>query len=203
MVKRNSKEASPAPAATGAAEGRRIPDVESASWNAALSNYKEQIILYNFAGAAEAIKNARLNDASLKQAKETAEKKARWLINWKNNLIYDLNRGHFSGAFTDSSGAQYTGIASATDESLSLKLPHGIARVTWEKLSPKTLFKVSTSFIQPGTPHAADQQWRCAVFASEFGQAEVARQLAEAAAKAKPEYREQISQVFPHIPQVR
>ncbi len=201
-VKRNPKEADRAPAATRALEGRN-PDVESASWNTALSNYKEQIILYNFAGAAEAIKNARLNNASLKQAKETAEKKARWLIDWKNNLIYDLNRGHFSGAFTDSSGAQYTGIASATDESLSLKLPHGIARVTWEKLSPKTLFKVSTSFIQQGAPHAADQQWRCAVFASEFGQAEIARQLAEAAAKAKPEYQEQMSRVFPDIPQVR
>ncbi len=203
VVKRNSKEASPAPAATGAAEGRRIPDVESASWNAALSNYGEQIALYNFAGAAEAIKNAKLSDASLKQAKEAAEKKAQWLIAWKNNLIYDLNRVHFSGAFTDSSGSQYTGIASATDESLSLKLPHGIARVTWEKLSPKTLFKVSTSFIQRGTPQAADRQWRCAVFASEFGQAEIARQLAEAAAKTKPLYREQISQVFPDIPQVR
>ena len=202
-VKRNPKEAGPAPSATRAAEGRNIPDVESASWNTVVSNYRDQIALYNFAGAAEAIKNARLSDASLKQAKETAEKKARWLIDWKNNLIYDLNRVHFSGAFTDSSGAQYTGIASATDESLSLKLRHGIARVTWEKLPPKTLFKVSTSFIQRGAPQAADQQWRCAVFASEFGQAEIARQLAEAAAKAKPQYRKQISQVFPDIPQVR
>jgi len=63
------------------------------------------------------------------------------------------------------------------------------------------LFKVSTSFIQPSATDAADRQWRCAVFASEFGQRETARQFAEAAAKAKPQYREQISRVFPDIPQ--
>ena len=203
VVKRNPEEGSPARAATRPEEGRKIRDVEAASWNTALSSYREQVAVYNFTGAAEAIKNAKLSDASRKQAKETAEKKAQWLIAWKNNLIYDLNRVHFSGAFTDTSGAQYIGIASATDESLSLKLPHGIARVTWEKLSPKTLFKASTSFIQRGAPDAADRQWRCAVFASEFGQTEIARQLADAAAKAKPQYREQISKVFPDSPQTR
>jgi serine/threonine protein kinase len=181
--------------------GRKIRDLETASWNAALANYREQIALYNFTGADGVIKSVQLSDASLKQAKETAEEKAQWLIAWKNNLIYDFNRAHFSGAITDSSGAQYTGIASATDESLSLRLRHGIARLTWEKLSPKTLFKVSASFIQPSATDAADRQWRCAVFASEFGQTEIARQFAEAAAKAKPQYREQISKVFPDVPQ--
>src|SRR5207245_3396261 len=119
-VKRNPKQADWVPAATRALEGRN-PDVESASWNTALSNYKEQIILYNFAGAAEAIKNARLNDASLKQAKETAEKKARWLINWKNNLIYDINQENFYGAFADSRGVQYPVLACSTEAIVRLK----------------------------------------------------------------------------------
>src|SRR5260370_9329541 len=136
--------------------GRKIRDLETASWNAAFANYREQIALYNFTGAAGVIKSVRLSDASLKQAKETAEKKAQWLIAWKNNLIYDFNRAHYSGAITDSSGAQYTGITSATDESLSLKLPHGIPRLTWEKLSPNARFKVSTSFIPPTATAPAD-----------------------------------------------
>jgi hypothetical protein len=37
------------------------------------------------------------------------------------------------------------------------------------------------------------------VFASETGQTEAARELAEAAAKAKPEYREQIPQLLRDI----
>jgi Protein kinase domain len=174
-------------------EGKKTRDLEIASWNAALASYKEQVALYNFADAVEAIKNMRLSDASLKRAKETAEKKGQWLVDWKNDLMKDLNDTHFSGALADRNGEQYTGIAGATDKSLSLKLPYGIARVTWTELSPQALLNVSTSFIQPTAPDAADRQWRCAAFASETGQAEVARQLADSAAKTKPQYRDQIS----------
>ena len=173
----------------------------SASWNAGLSRYKEQVALYNFADAVEAIKNMRPSDASLKRAKETAERKGQWLVDWKNDLMKDLNDTHFSGALADRSGEQYTGIAGATDKSLSLKLRHGIARVTWAELSPQALLNVSTSFIQPTAPDAADRQWRCAVFASETGQAEVARQLADTAAKTKPQYRDQISALFSDVSQ--
>jgi hypothetical protein len=176
-----------------AGEGKKTRDLEIASWNAALASYREQVALYNFADAAEAIKNVRLSDASLKRVRETAEKKGQWLVDWKNDLMKDLNDTHFSGALADRSGQQYTGIAGATDKSLSLKLRYGIARVTWAELSPQALLNVSTSFIQPTAPDAADRQWRCAVFASETGQAEVARQLADAAAKTKPQYRAQIS----------
>jgi hypothetical protein len=177
-------------------EKKKTRDLEIASWNAALAGYKEQIARYNFVEASEAIKNVRLNDASLKPARDTAEKKAKWLIDWKNDLIKHLNDAHFSGGLADRSGEQYTGIASATDKSLSLKLPYGIARVPWTELSPEALLRVSTSFIQPTAPDAADRQWRCAVFASETGQAEAARQLADAAEKTKPEYRDQISVLF-------
>jgi tRNA A-37 threonylcarbamoyl transferase component Bud32/predicted RNA-binding Zn-ribbon protein involved in translation (DUF1610 family) len=190
----------------GAARGgieNKIRNVENGPWNSALANYRAQIALYNFPQAAVAIRSAKLSDASLKQAKEATEKKAQWLIDWKNNLIGDLNRAHFSGAFTDSSGAQCTGITSANDESLSLRLPYGITRVAWAKLPPKALLTVSKSFIKPGARDAADRQWRSAVFASETGQTEAARQLADEAAKAKPQYQEQIPQIFPDIPQPR
>jgi serine/threonine protein kinase len=193
----------PASVATRGENGRKILDLETTSWNTAFANYRGQLARYNFAEASEAIKNVRLSDASLKQAQKTAEKRAQWLIDWKTKLIADLNRAHFSGALAGSSGAQYTGIAGATDENLSLKLPYGIARLMWQELVPKTLLTVSISFVQPSAPDTADRQWRCAAFASEFGQAEVGRQLAEAAGKAEPQYREQISQLFPDFPQSR
>ena len=177
--------------------------LERGPWNRAVANYKEQVALYNFPAAAEAIKNVKLFGPSFKQAQETKEKKAQLLIDWKTALIEDLNHAHFSGVIEDSSGTRYAGIASATDEGLSMKLPYGIAWVTWDKLSPKALLAVSESFIKPGARDAADRQWRCAVFASETGQMEAARQLAEAAAKGNPEYREQISVLFPDNPQTR
>jgi hypothetical protein len=211
-VKTDAKDKSPAqrlvnPQSAGVAarseNEKKVLKLETAPWNAALANYREQIALYDFAAAREAIKDVQLSDASLKQAQEATEKRAQWLIDWKNNLIDDINRAHFSGAISDNSGAKYTGIAGATDQSLSLKLPYGIARVTWKDLSPKTLLTVSTSFVTPNAADAPDRQWRCAVFASEFGQAGVARQLAEAAAKVKSQYHDQISQLFPPPSQFR
>ena len=175
--------------------------LERGPWNRALAKYKEQVALYHFGEAADTIRNVRLIGAYFKPAKEVAEKRAQLLFDWKNTLVGDLNRVHFSGTLTDKSGTQYTGIASAADESLSMKLPYGIARVKWEQLSPQELLAVSKSFIQPGTNDAADRQWLCAVFASETGQTEAARELADAAVKAKPEYKEQISVLFPGNPQ--
>jgi Protein kinase domain len=160
-VKLNAKDKSPehravnpqpAGVATRAENEKKILALETAPWNAALANYREQIALYDFVAAREAIKDVQLSDASLKQEQEATEKRAQWLIDWKNNLIDDINRAQFSGAISDSSGAKYTGIAGATDQSLGLKLPYGIARVTWTELLPKTLLTVSTSFIKPNAP---------------------------------------------------
>jgi hypothetical protein len=175
--------------------------LERGPWNRALANYKEQIALYHFGQAADAIRNVRLFGTYFKPAKEVAEKRAQLLFDWKKTLIGDLNRIRFSGTLSDSRGTQYTGIAGATDDSLSMKLPYGIERVTWEQIPPHQLLAVSRSFIAPGARDAADRQWRCAVFASETGQTEAARQLAEAAATAKPEYREQISSLFSGVSQ--
>jgi hypothetical protein len=175
--------------------------LDRGQWNKALANYRGQVALYQFAQAAEGIRNVKLIGAYYKPAKEVAEKRAQFMSEWKNTLIDDLNRTHFSRALTDSSGAQYTGIVSATDEGLTMKLPFGIAWITWDKLSPKEILAVSKSFIDPVARGAADRQWSCAVFASETGQTETARELAEAAARAKPEYMEQISVLFPGMSQ--
>jgi hypothetical protein len=79
-----------------------------------------------------------------------------------------------------------------------LKLPYGIGRVPWSKLAPKTLLSISTSFIRPNAPDTADRQWLCAAYANATGQGDAARQLAEAAAKLKPEYRDQMALLFAH-----
>jgi len=171
-------------------------------WNKALANYREEVALYHFAQAAEGVRNVKLIGTYYRPSEEIAEKRALLMSDWKNALIDDLNRAHFLGPLTDSSGAQYTGIVSATDEGLTMKLPYGIAWITWDKLSPKEILAVSKSFIDPGAPGAAERQWRCAVFASETGQTEAARELAEAAAKMKPEYKEQISVLFPDVHQM-
>ncbi|PYL57890.1 MAG: hypothetical protein DMF30_04670 [Verrucomicrobia bacterium] len=124
-------------------------------------------------------------------------KKAQWLADWKNKLIVDLTRAHFSGSIADIDGARYNGIVGADPEKLMLKTRYGIVGLPWAKLQPKKLLAVSASFIWPEARDAGDRQWLCAVFANETGQTDAARQFAESAAKAKPKYREQIPLLLP------
>src|SRR5437762_4501615 len=133
---------------------------------------------------------------SQKELGAAAQKKAQWLAAWKKRLIDDLNHKQFSGAFVDTSGAEYTGVTSADNQTVALKLPYGIARVPWSKLPPETLLTIATSFIQPNAPDAADRQWLCAVSANATHQGDAARQLAEAAVQSRPEYRGQINLLF-------
>jgi tRNA A-37 threonylcarbamoyl transferase component Bud32/predicted RNA-binding Zn-ribbon protein involved in translation (DUF1610 family) len=174
-------------------QGRqKVLEHEAPTWNAVVGNYKRKITTYDFAGARDAVKAAKVSLPSLREEQVGLQKKAEWLIAWKNKLIDDLNRTHFSGAIADG-GAQYTGIDGANLQNLVLKNPYGSARFPWTKLTPKTLLSVSTSFIRPNMPDAADREWLSAVFAAETGDPKTATDLAEKAATAKPEYRSQIS----------
>jgi hypothetical protein len=173
-------------------EKKKLLDQETPAWNAALAAYRQKVAIYDFAGARDAINAAKVSEESLRAAQAGLQKRAQWLIQWKAKLMDDLNRTHFGGTISEG-GAQYTGIDGATADKLSLKNPYGSAQFPWTKLPPTTLLSVAVSFIKPTVPDAADRQWYSAVFAAETGQNDAARDLAEKAANAKPEYRDQIS----------
>ena len=182
-------------------ERKKILDQEGPLWKAALANYKQKVAAYDFSGARDAINAAKVSEASLREAQGILQKKAQWLVDWKNKLIEDINRTHFSGTITDMSGVQYSGIDTATAQNVSMKIgPYGSAQIAWTKLPPKTLLVVSTSFIKPGTIDVADRQWLGAVFAVETGQIDTARSLADSAAKTKPEYGKNIGPLFAPTP---
>ncbi len=175
----------------------KLVDHETVSWNAALANYKEHVAVYDFSGAGAAINPVQITASALKKSQTAMLKKAQWLADWKNKLIVDLTRAHFSGSIADIDGARYNGIVGADPEKLMLKTRYGIVGLPWAKLQPKKLLAVSASFIWPEARDAGDRQWLCAVFANETGQTDAARQFAESAAKAKPKYREQIPLLLP------
>ena len=178
--------AAPPPPSTGSSKEKPL-------WDAALVAYRKQIAVYNFAGALAVIEKTAVTEPALKEQQDIAKKKARWLIEWKQKLIVDLNRAGFPGPITDIGGVEYkAAITGATETRVIQKLPYGVGELDWNKLSPKTLITISNSFIGASRPDAADRQWRCAVFASETGQVDAARRFAEAAAKTKSEYRDQL-----------
>jgi serine/threonine protein kinase len=194
------KRVPPATGATGGEKTQSFPDSSkrgSLSWDVAVIAYNQQIGRYNFAAARASIQEAQVSDASRKRSRRAMVKIAQWLVDWKQRLIADLNHTQFSGVLTDANGTQYSGIVAANDEQLMLQTRYGITGSSWTMLTPKMLLAISASFIWPDTPETADRQWLCAVFASETGQMEAARQFVEAAANAKPEYRQQIPLLLP------
>jgi tRNA A-37 threonylcarbamoyl transferase component Bud32/ribosomal protein S27AE len=179
-------------AAAATQPSKRAPNDEMAAWNSVLAKYRERVRSYDFAGALAAVRSAKLHDPQLKTAQDRAAEKARWLIEWKDQLIADVSQHGFNGAITDLEGNSYNGIAAANATHLMMKLPYGLADSDWMQFSPVALLGVATALSPPDGPEVADRKWRCAMFATEIRQKDFARSLAESAANVKPEYRERV-----------
>src|SRR6267143_1590976 len=150
--------------------------------NLALESYRRLAAVYDFTGAASAIRKVKLTEPSLRETQRNYQNAADWLAEWKATLINDLNAHGYNGAVI-ASDTQYNGIAGATANKLKMKVPYGSAETTWLKVPAATLVTVSSSFATD-----ADRQWRCGVFAWTIGQTNAARQLFDAACSAKPSY---------------
>jgi eukaryotic-like serine/threonine-protein kinase len=157
---------------------------ETPRWNAALESYRRLAAIYDFTGAAGAIRKVKLTEPSLKQVQSNYQNAADWLAQWKATLINDLNAHSYNGAVV-ANDTQYNGIAGATANKLKMKVPYGSAETDWLKVPAATLVTLSNSFATD-----ADRKWRCGVFAWATGQTDTARQLFDAACSAKPSYSE-------------
>ncbi|MFL6530624.1 MAG: serine/threonine-protein kinase [Chthoniobacterales bacterium] len=114
------------------------------------------------------------------------------LAKWKSTLAKDLATGAYKAPIT-MGATTHEGVQTANEREITLRIaPYGGAAIPWDKFPPATLLQLSRAFIRPGAPDAAERQWLAAVYAESTAQTDAARQLADEAAKAKPEYREQM-----------
>jgi hypothetical protein len=173
-----------APKSTQEKQQRELVARETPQWNTALESFRRRAAIYDFTGAAAAIRRVKLTEPSLREMQRNYQNAADWLVQWKATLISDLNAHTYSGAVVVND-TQYNGIAGATANRLKMKVPYGSAETDWLKLPGATLVTVSSSFATD-----ADRQWRCGVFAWVIGQSNAARQLFDAACSAKPSYKE-------------
>ncbi|MDQ6624283.1 MAG: protein kinase, partial [Verrucomicrobiota bacterium] len=130
-------------------------------------------------------------------AKEEFEKrKPALLAEWKTKLVRDLAKGTYAASIP-MGATTYQGISGANEREITLRIaPYGGAPVTWDKFPPSILLSIARTFIRPGAPDTAEREWLSAIYAQSTGQPEVARTLAEEAAKAKPEYTEPMRWLF-------
>jgi hypothetical protein len=82
----------------------------------------------------------------------------------------------------------YTGARKADETRIAFVVPYGEVETDWAKIPADVLLRMSNTLIDPKAADAAERQWLSAVFASATDQAAAARELSEAAIKAKPEY---------------
>src|SRR5205085_11869861 len=134
--------------------------------------------------AAAVMRKLTVTEPSLKQTQNSYQHVADWLEEWKATLINDLNTDGYNGLVI-ANNTQYSGVAGATANKLSMKLRYGVAEIDWLKVAPPSLLTISTSFATD-----ADRQWRCGVFAWAIGQTNAAQKLLDAGCAAKPSYNE-------------
>jgi hypothetical protein len=187
-------------AANPPAEQQTKQQSESATpdLNGAVAAYHQKVAVYDFAGALAAVASVQVSDPKLKSQHEAFVQKARWLAEWKEQLITAINERGFTVNITDKTNVAYAGIASANETRLTMKLPYGQIQIEWTKLTPQTLLALATAMIPPRAHDAADRQWRCAVFAAETEQPVDAQRLGRAAASAQPGYRASLPLLSQH-----
>ncbi|HEX4638079.1 MAG TPA: hypothetical protein VH170_01185 [Chthoniobacterales bacterium] len=124
------------------------------SWKTAIKNYRQQIKTYHFADAYAGMNNLTVERDSWKQSRSLMMTTAQRLMKWKKLLITDLNDRHYFAPVRDKFGIRYQGIQSATEQSLSVKVPYGTEQLPWTKFRSETLISVANSFIRKGSPDA-------------------------------------------------
>ncbi len=123
---------------------------------------------------------------------------AKWtdaLAKFKTTLVADINASAaapYAQQIKRRNGAIVPGAAARANElGVEIHTPYGNTPLTWTDASPDTMYRMGRYFIKPDlSPDAkAERQWVCGAFAIYAGKKAEARELLNAAAEAKPEYK--------------
>ncbi len=175
---------------------------ESPGWQTTLAAARNAEAGYQFSEAVVISENAKVTATALQQERDDALQRARWLADWKNQLIADINGTGFGGAVTDIHGVRYDGpVRRANATELELRTRYGRVMVRWLNLSPSMLLSMSTAFIRAGFSGTAEREWQSAIFAQATAQAQPANELATKAAAAEAKFRDLLPRFFPDAKQ--
>jgi hypothetical protein len=168
-------------------EQKRLLAEQTPVWESALAEARRHLPTYDFTAALATIDRAPITELSLKQRQAEERKKIAWLHKWKATLIDDINRGRLTAPI-EVSGVNYTGASKADETRIAFVVPYGVVETDWVKIPAATLLRMSNTLIDAKAEDAAERQWLSAVFAAVTDQPAAARELSDAAIKAKPEY---------------
>ena len=130
-----------------------------------------------------------------KHEQQSLLKRADALAKFKTMLVADVNAATYPQKIVRKNGQAAIGVASKANEvGVALTTPYGNSSLVWTEFSLDTMYKMGRYFIRPEMTAEvkADRQWLCGTFAILAGKKAEARELLNAAAGAKPQYKDDL-----------
>ena len=146
---------------------------------------------YRFAEAAATIQDVDVKLDSSIEEKKLLAKRIGWLVQFKRQLIQDVNASACVAPIQRKNGQPVgIGVAKATDDQLEVRLQFGSLPVKLSEISPKSILQMAGYYMRvPQQPAAlADRQWRAGVFCLFTQLVTEGQSLMDAAAPQNPEY---------------
>ncbi|MEQ1852526.1 MAG: serine/threonine-protein kinase [Chthoniobacteraceae bacterium] len=122
---------------------------------------------YRFEEAAAAIGAVEVKLPRSIEERNLLAKRIEWLVQFKRQLISDLNTGGCTLPLQRKTGQQILGgVVRAAEDKLEIRVQFGSLPIAWSDLSPLSVLQMAGFYMQPTLPPAvlADRQWRAGVF---------------------------------------
>ncbi len=146
---------------------------------------------YRFKDAQSVIQATKVTLPDLVKERELLLRRVDWLVQFKDQLIRDLNAAGYTAVLQRRNGQQIAGgVAHASELQLDIRVQFGNVPITWADLAPQSVLAMAKSFIKPTlAPEAqADRAWQAGVFCIFTELPDYDALMTEAAA-VKEEYR--------------
>jgi tetratricopeptide (TPR) repeat protein len=172
---------------------------EGAQLTAARAKGNALLAQYRFAEARAIIEAAKPTTEKNKKTYDGVMQRIDALVKFKTQLGQDLATGYTGPAVRSNGTPIPAGKIIGNETQLQLSSAFGSLPLAWTDLSIDTIIAMGKSFIKPTLPpeEAGERQWTLGNFALVMGRLENAKTALNAAAEAKPEYKEAVAALLP------
>jgi serine/threonine protein kinase len=159
--------------------------------------YEAACASLNFDQAESAVNAANVTTPDGIREKDALLKKARWLRQFKELLVQDINTYGYPNPITTRTGGQVPdGPRKATDNELFVQTQFGSVPFPWTSLPPTEIIAMATYYQKTtattAPQQAADRQWLIGVFACEEGMPKDGHPLLVQASQGKDSYKNEL-----------
>jgi hypothetical protein len=146
---------------------------------------------YRFTEAATLVRAVNVKRDRFVRERELLAKRVDWLVEFKRQLIEDLNAAGVTLVLERKNGQKISGvIARASDQQVEVRVQFGFLPIAWYDISPLSVLQMSRAYMRPTLPQAviADREWRAGVFCLFTQLFNEGQALMDDAAVRKPEF---------------